>query len=328
MRRIKRIWVAAAAALAAMTTTGGAAADETAATPAMWRAADADTEIFLLGTFHILPKGVQWRTDAFETAFEKSGIVYFEAETDAPDSQSKTLSVLMTEGFNANGRLLSDMLDADDTALLRSIVASLGLPYEGVDPMRPWNAFLTLSVQFIIQQGFDPGAGVDSTLLAEARTKGKAIRFFETIEEQLALFTGLSPRTEKELLVLTLRDWENQAESFDDLFAAWRDGDAGGLDALMNEIMRDQAPEVFERLLVARNKAWADEVERVMKTDDGAVFIAVGAAHLVGDRSVQAVLAERGIAFSPYGDTSAATNDNEPAAADDIGALLKAVGEN
>ena len=319
-----------AAAFAAATS---ALADEMAATPAMWRTADADTEIFLLGTFHILPENVQWRTGAFEAAFNKSDVVYFEAETDAPDSQSKTLSVLMTDGFNADGKKLTDMLEPADAAAFREIVTSLKLPFEGVNPMRPWNAFLTLSVQFIVQQGFTPGSGVDTMLLAEARTKSKEIRFFESIEEQLALFTGLSPAVEKDLLVLTIRDWDNQAESFDDLFAAWRNGDAAALDSQMNEIMRDQAPEVFERLLVARNRNWADDIERIMNTEKGAFFIAVGAAHLVGDESVQARLGERGISFSRYGQDVITANDNAPAAVDDTGAdeigdLLKAVSEN
>lgn len=337
MNLVKRVWAAAAAFFFA----GGAlffagasvAAEETTATPAMWRAADADTEIFLLGTFHILPKNVQWRTSAFETAFDAADIVYFEVEADAADIQSKTLGVMMTEGFNPNGAMLTDMLAEDDAAALREIVTSLGLPFQGVNPMRPWNAFLTLSVQFIVQQGFDPGAGVDSVLLAEARTKGKELRFFETIDEQLALFTGLAPETEKKLLELTIRDWDNQAESFDDLYEAWRTGDGASLDAQMNEIMRDQAPEVFERILVARNEAWANEIERLMGADQGAVFIAVGAAHLVGDRSVQSILKTRGIEFTRYGDEPTAANDNtanddEAVAADGIGDLLKAVGEN
>lgn len=330
MSVLKQVFFAMAAAVAAATS---AVAEEMTATPAMWRAADADTEVFLLGTFHILPENVQWRTDAFETAFRKSDVVYFEAETDAPDSQSKTLSVLMTEGFNADGKKLTEILDPADAAAFRNIVASLGLPFEGVNPMRPWNAFLTLSVQFIVQQGFTPGSGVDTTLLAESRTKSKEVRFFESIEQQLALFTGLSPAVEKDLLVLTIRDWDNQAESFDDLFAAWRNGDAASLDAQMNEIMRDQAPEVFDRLLVARNKNWADDIERIMNTEKGAFFIAVGAAHLVGDKSVQSRLAERGISFSRYGAETDAANDNAPMdadqdATDEIGDLLKAVGEN
>ena len=302
------------------------AADDTAR-PAMWRAADADTEVFFLGTFHILPKGLDWRTEAFEAAFEKADTVYFEAETDAPDAHSKTLGVLMTEGFNPDGGLLSEMLDADDAASLRRIAASLGLPFAGVDPMRPWNAFLTLSVQFIVKQGFDPGSGVDSVLLKEARTKRKDVRFFETIEDQLELFTGLDPATEKALLVMTIREWDEQSESFDELFNAWREGDAALIDAEMNRVMRSEAADVYDRLIVNRNRAWADEIARVMAEEEGTFLVAVGAAHLVGEDSVQAMLEDAGYAATRY-DAPAAANDNAPVGDDEIGALIKAVGED
>ena len=38
--------------------------EETRADPAMWRVRDDDSEIWILGTFHILPPGVDWRSDA------------------------------------------------------------------------------------------------------------------------------------------------------------------------------------------------------------------------------------------------------------------------
>lgn len=299
------------------------------ATPAMWRAADADTEIFMLGTFHILPKGIDWRTEAFETAFNKADRVYFEVETDAPDTQSKTIGVLMTQGFNADGKLLTDILNQEDGARLRQIVTSLGLPFQGVNPMRPWNAFLTLSVQFIVNQGFDPASGVDSVLTNEARTKGKTLRFFETLEQQLAFFTELPPETEKALLELTIRDWDEQAESFDDLFAAWRNGDTAFIDNEMNSVMAQQAPEVFETLIIERNQNWTEELTKIMKEETGTVFVAVGAAHLVGEHSVPAMLTKEGIEVSRYGADPTAANDNAAASdeTDAIGELLKATGE-
>lgn len=304
MRRLAGMIAAAAATIAAP----GAGASDTA-TPATWRTADADTEIFLLGTFHILPKDLNWRTAAIDKAFNDAGIVYFEAETDAPDAQPRTLSVLMSEGFAPQGSHLSDIMDPADVAALKSISAAVGLPFAGVDPMRPWNAFLTLSVQFIIQQGFDPGAGVDAVLLAEARTKGKDIRFFETLEEQLALFTGLSPETEKALLEITVREWDDQKRAFNSVFDAWRTGDTAFIDAEMNRTMRDEAPTVYDRLLVDRNKAWADTIEQTMGRETGTIFVAVGAAHLVGDQSVQAMLEKRGVVFTRV---ETAANDNEP----------------
>lgn len=303
------------------------------ATPAMWRAADRDTEVFMLGTFHILPKTTQWRTAEFEKILNEAEIIYFEVETDAPDAQSKTLGVLMTQGFNANGGLLSEMLEAEDVASLRNIVSSLGLPFQGVDPMRPWNAFLTLSVQFIVQQGFDPGSGVDSVLLAEARTKGKDIRFFETLEEQLALFTGLDAETEKALLLVTIREWTEQAERFDDLFQAWREGDTEAIDQEMNTVMRKDTPDVYDRLIVNRNKAWTDEISDVLKNETGVILVAVGAAHLVGDKSVPAMLQNRGVEVERINATSAPANENSEQTPDDnvedgIAELLKGVGEN
>lgn len=278
-------------------------AERATATPAMWRAADGDTQVILLGTFHILPPGLQWRTDALDAAFAAADAVYFEVDTDAPDAQAKTLNVMMTQGFNPPGVALSSMLEPADAEKLRSIAAGLGLPFAAVDPMRPWQAFLTLSVQFIVQQGFTPGAGVDSKLLAEARTLGKELRFFETIEGQLALFTGLAPETELSLLKLTIREWDEQAENFDALFNAWRTGDVGFIDEQMNAMLRDKAPVAFERLIAARNRAWAEELARAINEDKGGtIFVAVGAAHLVGsENSVPALLAAKGFEVSRYG---------------------------
>lgn len=281
------------------------------ATPAMWRVADEDSEAILIGTFHILPPSLEWRNDAVSAAFDNAGVVWFEVDANAPDAQSKTLNTVMTQGFNPQGVTLSNMLDQSDAQQLREIAGELQLPFAAIDTMRPWNAFLTLSVQFIINQGFQPGAGVDSVLLADAKAAGKDVRFFETIEEQLAFFTGLSPEVEKELLLITIRDWDKQAAAFDDLFTAWATGDVDVIDVNMNEDMREQAPEVYDRLIVERNAAWAEALDAALKQESGAVFVAVGTAHLVGGEfSVPALMKAKGYEVSRYGVEPA--NDNEP----------------
>lgn len=285
------------------------------ATPAMWRVTDEDSEYILLGTFHILPESLQWRTDALNAAFSEAETVYFEAEADAPEAEALALNAVMTQGFNKSGVTLAGMLSDEETAKLKDICAELGLPFAAVDAMRPWNAFLTLSVQFIINQGFTPGAGVDSVLLKESRGRGKELRFFETMEEQLAFFTTLEPDVEKKLLTLTIRDWDEQQASFDDLFAAWTEGDVDFIDAQMNDAMREEAPEVYQRLIVERNKAWAEELDAALKNEAGKGLVAVGAGHLVGgETSVPALLAAKGYAVTPYGEWASdeAANDNVP----------------
>lgn len=270
--------------------------------PAMWRVTDEDSEYFLIGTFHILPPTLQWRTDAFNEAYERADHIYFEIDSDTPDTRAVTLNIMMTEGFNKDGGKLTQMLAPEDADTLRRVTKELGLPIAGVDPMRPWQAFLTLTVQFMIKQGFDPGAGVDSVLTADAKANGREIRYFETLEQQLRFFTGLSPETEMKLLVFTLRDWDSQAASFDKLFDAWRTGDVDYLNEDMNEQMRKHAPEVYETLNVKRNKAWAETIAAEMRNNAGTAMIAVGTAHLIGDDSVQAFLEAEGFEVTRYGE--------------------------
>ena len=47
-------------------------------------------------------------------------------------------------------------------------------------------------------------------------------------------------------------------------------------------------------LIARRNRNWADWIEQSMG-QPGNVFVAVGAGHLAGPDSVQAVLAQRGL---------------------------------
>ena len=321
----KMIWAAAGvAAIAAFSSFGAAAAQETApsaepaaqlATPPMWRVADTDSEFVLLGTFHILPPGLNWRTDSLNDALASAETVYFEIDSDAPETQAVATRVTMLKGYNPQDALLTSMLDDADAQKLRDISSDLGLPFAAIDPMRPWFAFLTLSVQFIVDQGFAPGAGLDTILLSEARGLGKELAFFESIEEQLALFTDLPPETEKSLLVLTLRDWENQTTAFQPLYEAWRTADVDTIDVMMNDAMRDQAPEVYARLMLDRNTAWAETLATALDEGSGTALVAVGAGHLTsGADSVPALLAAKGFEVSRYGDWTggAPANDNVP----------------
>ena len=112
----------------------------------------------------------------------------------------------MTEGFLPAGETLSGRLDEGATQKLQDAALEVGLPFDAVDTMRPWQAFLAMTVQYIVAKGFDPGSGVETVLLKEARLRGRDLRFFETVDEQLSLFTNLQPEVELDLLKFTLRE--------------------------------------------------------------------------------------------------------------------------
>ena len=51
-----------------------------AESPALWRLSDDDSEIWLFGTVHLLPPGLQWRSPAFEAAFAAADTIGPERE--------------------------------------------------------------------------------------------------------------------------------------------------------------------------------------------------------------------------------------------------------
>ena len=77
------------------------------------------------------------------------------------------------------------------------------------------------------------------------------------------------------------------------MMSAWASGDIDALAALMNEAMKE-TPELGRILLTERNARWAEWIDTRLDSP-GTTFVAVGAGHLGGDESVQAMLAKRGI---------------------------------
>jgi len=63
-----------AAAILVLTPTAAGAA------PAMWEVSDADSKIVLLGSMHVLPKDLDWRTPLLDETMKSSEQVYFEAD--------------------------------------------------------------------------------------------------------------------------------------------------------------------------------------------------------------------------------------------------------
>ena len=267
--------------------------DAATATPILWKMTDENSTIWFLGTYHILPPELDWRSPPVKRAIADAESVFLEADVDSPEGQGLMLRAMLIEGFNKRGVSLFDMLDRDRAKKLREIAKSLSVSEKAIDAMRPWNAFITITAQFIINQGFDPASGVDANLAIEIKASGRPLQYFETAAEQIGFFANLSKETEIALLNTTIDDWDNASDDFETLFHAWRLGDEEKMDQLINESLRDSSPEVHDVLLVNRNKNWVQKLEQLMEVS-GTILVAVGAGHLVGDQSVIAMLRAKG----------------------------------
>lgn len=269
-----------------------AAAAPAAAGPAMWKVADEDTTIYLFGTVHVLPEGIDWYDDTIDTALMGSDVFVTEIPMDA-SSEAAMQQLTMTKGMLPAGTTLRSLLTPEQTTTYEAALAKLGAPAAAFDPFKPWLAGLTLSILPLMQQGYTPGAGVEKVLLTKIGDKPQGA--LETAEFQLGIFDGMPQDAQVTFMMEAAEGMDEVKPMLDRMVAEWAEGDADELAAIMNEGMTD--PAVAEALLYSRNANWAEWIDARMD-EPGTVFIAVGAGHLAGAKSVQDYLAEKGITVS------------------------------
>jgi uncharacterized protein YbaP (TraB family) len=159
--------------------------------------------------------------------------------------------------------------------------------------METWAAAFTLMGTQFRSMELRQEDGVETVLKANFRTAGKPIGQLETNGEQLGFFDILPEAAQRSLLEGALEQPKLVKKQFDGMLTAWAKGDVDAIARTFNADMGDM-PALREVLLKRRNANWAGWIEQRL-TQPGSVMLAVGAGHLAGADSVQAMLAKRGL---------------------------------
>ncbi|WP_066532740.1 TraB/GumN family protein [Erythrobacter sp. CCH5-A1] len=293
--------------------------------PALWKVADKDTTIYLFGTVHVLPQGLEWYDATIAKALDGSDILVTEIPMD-PASEAAMGQLAQKKGALPAGTTLRSLLNDEQKATYTAALNQLGSKIEAAqlaqapaearaqyedakakglvpppgemlatqfDGMKPWMVGLTMSLLPLTFEGYDPQSGVEKVLLGKvgAKTTGA----LETAEFQLGIFDGMPQDAQVNFLIEAAKSIDETKPMLDRMVAEWIEGDADQLAAVMNEGMDD--PKVAEALLYSRNRNWAEWIDTRLD-QPGTVFIAVGAGHLAGAKSVQDYLAQKGIKVS------------------------------
>ena len=257
----------AAAVAAALPTTAPSA--QPADQPAMFVVRDADTTVYLFGTFHALDGHSQWFGDRVRDAFEQSDELVL--ETVIPESPAP--------------------------------LGQIGPGFRGptVTPSASFLATTRLAINAGRAQGMQVGNGADMVLRHQAEAEGKPVEGLETLQLQLDMFNRMpatpvvaaAPRNSGAPADSQMR---SLSESMAEMQAAWKRGDQSVFVRMLNQL-NNAAPDTYRMMFTERNARWADWIRARMQTP-GTVFVAVGAGHLAGAKSVQADLAAKGIKVS------------------------------
>ena len=259
--------------------------------PALWVVKDADSTLYLFGSVHVLRPTTGWASPRVEAAFDSASDIWFEISN--PDDQAAIMPLIQQHGLSPETPL-SSRLTSEENAELDAAAQAMGASAAQLQPMKPWLAALSLSVAPLIKAGYDPKSGVELVLKARAEAAGKPIHGFETIDKQIGILAGLPDDVQLVFLRETLKDYENAATKLDEMVEAWARGDVATLDRVTITEMKEASPTLYQAILVDRNTDWANQIQTLLE-GSGTAFIAVGAAHLTGDDSVQAILQRRGV---------------------------------
>lgn len=264
---------------------------DTVATPALWHVQGRDGDVYLLGSVHILPPDVQWRSPAIRAAINRANIFVFEVPQDEK-TIGQLQQLIAAKGYLPTGQSLRQQVRPALRSDYDAALAASGLPPPAVDRMRPWLAGLQIMFAQIAKENFSADNGVDKQLAAEAAKTGKPIRYLETIEEQFALLAPDDRALEMEEFEAGLKDLRDVIAKVQPLIAVWSKGDVKALDEMINGEL-DQFPAARKALLDDRNQAWLPKI-KAMLGEKRTFFVAVGAGHLTGPKGLPVLLRDAG----------------------------------
>ncbi len=278
-------WILSLAAAAALLAAGSARAE-----PALWEVTGGESTVWLFGSVHLLPEGGFTIGDELADALDDAERICLEIDTGAQD-EAATSAVTLARAIDPEGRDLFELLgsDADE---VRAAAEDADVPLEALAMFEPWFAGLTVSVMALQAHGYDVQHGVEQIIQAEARDAGTPTCGLETLDGQLGLLDGLPDTLQKEILMQAIEEAGDIENLIEPMLEAWRRGDESGLEQSLEDDFEGY-DDLAEALIYRRNERWAAQVSKMLE-DDEDVLVVVGAMHLVGDRGLPALLAERG----------------------------------
>jgi uncharacterized protein YbaP (TraB family) len=263
--------------LALMALAGALAACSLAREPAkapMWRISDGDTTIWLMGSIHVLPPRIDWRSEAVDRAMSQADTLVLETD---PTATTDFDAIAKAPGLLP----LAKRVAADRQDALARAIERTGQPGDAFDGYKDWAAAVMLATGDALDSRASAKNGVDAQLWGNF--KGRQRIALEQPGDQLRALDILPPQLQARMLDETL-----DGADYDTTYEAWATGDLAAIDKA------GPSKELRPFLVAAANRRWADWIAARM-AQKGKVLVAIGAGHLAGRESIPDLLAAKGL---------------------------------
>lgn len=262
------------------------------ARPALWQVEKNGGSVYLLGSFHLLPKNYIWYEGIVKKSFEAADELVLEAKM-TPEATAAIQAMVIQNGFFTGGDDLKAHLDPEHYAkMLMTAKRLMGVNEDTAQKMKPWFMALQISILSIMSSGMDPNSGVDKYLEGLAIQSNKTITGLETAQQSMNALINHPLSVQSAMLTDTLDKLDDFKSYIQSYLDAWASGNMDVISKTMIDDMKSH-PSMYQALLVDRNENWLPAIEDHI-AGDKTIFIVVGAAHLAGPDGLVRMLEAKG----------------------------------
>ena len=267
--------------------------------PALWTVHGPKGTAYLLGSIHILPPNVHWKTPEIVAAMKKADTFVFEIPLDHQEQDAKKLADVQKAIMDHNGLLperdsLRAQLPKSEVADYDAALTTLEISPGYVDRLQPWLAAMVLENAQLLRTDFDGSFGVDRQIYTMASAAHKKTQGLETLEDQINVITPAEQTAGTKALgeqIASVKSGSDEKQ-IDAILSAWSKGDVDEIDDLSTDDL-GKDPAFKSVLLDNRNRRWVGELKTMLQSEH-VYFITVGAAHLAGVGGVPSLMRAAG----------------------------------
>ena len=245
---------------------------------------------YLFGTFHLMFKDDILFSTQLTNVFANVDKVYMEMDMDDPAILMGGVLLMNMK----NGTTLEQLYSAAAYKKVSSYFSdSLHLPLAFIQQIKP---FFLEALLFPKMMPCKSISGVEEELVKMAKLKKKEIRGLETMDFQAAVFDSIPYQKQAIELLKAIDSMAVYQSEFDAMTAVYKNQQLAAMENLFNTTSFGRQDHQ-DLLLYDRNNNWVQQLKLIMPQTK--VFVAVGAAHLIGKKGLIALLRKQGFSVKP-----------------------------
>ena len=271
-----------------------------------WRVEKKGTEpSYLFGTMHVTDPEIVNLAPKVKTALENADRVALELSEAADDNgKAMTTKLLASPDFLTakKGESFKDGLSRQEFNKLKATFENHNLPFDLISNNKPWFVWMTLSLPACEARREAHGYhALDVEIGQNAKKLGKPVVGLETFDEQLSAIEKLPLSFQARSIEDYLENpkfYVNMFYTETQLYKQSRIGEILVLDTMFKTTISKKDQEIFKDILMTKRNLRMSQ-RALPLIEQGNSFIAVGAAHMVGDSGLVEQLRKHGYKVSP-----------------------------